>query len=77
MNVTTYHVCKDNRQHTGSREKCPRCTPDQRVAAENQLYLRQVTRNVEQANRIVELEKQVEELKAQLAALSKAKAEQE
>jgi methylphosphotriester-DNA--protein-cysteine methyltransferase len=58
MNNHTYHMCKNSQMRPGTREACPRCTPQN--SKTNEII-------VKQAARIVELEKENAEMAQYIA----------
>jgi methylphosphotriester-DNA--protein-cysteine methyltransferase len=58
MNNHTYHMCKNSQMRPGTREACPRCTPQN--SKTNEII-------VKQAARIAELEKENAEMAQYIA----------
>jgi methylphosphotriester-DNA--protein-cysteine methyltransferase len=58
MNNHTYHMCKNSQMRPGTREACPRCTPQN--SKTNEII-------VKQAARIVELQKENAEMAQYIA----------
>jgi methylphosphotriester-DNA--protein-cysteine methyltransferase len=60
----TYHMCKNSQMRPGTREACPRCTPQN--SKTNEITVKQAARIVELESYVKQLEGDIMELKAKL-----------